>query len=123
MTEPVTIYDPAIDERRPVTQKDIDDLQQFVISVQLRSQPIENTPMPVEGYSFDLACYPNRMRDDGYFVAEKKPIEAYEGLSGIDGKPVYPSVPKTPWTLRSQLPCDFAHELVRRWNALNANAR
>lgn len=122
MTE-IMIYDVSIDAQRPATQQDVDELQAFVFAVQIKSEPIENHPRPSHGYDFKLACYPNRFRDDGLFVAEKKSIEAYEGITTLEGKPIYSSVPKTKWQLRSQLPHDFAHELVWRWNIICVSGR
>ena len=114
------IYDINTDSYREATQEDIDLMEKFISAVAVRSQPLENTQPPPEGFTFRLACYPNRMRDDGLYVGEEKEIEPYEGLTDPrTGGPVYPSVPQTPWTLKHQLPVEFAKELVRRWNAFS----
>jgi hypothetical protein len=60
------------------------------------------------------------MRDDGVFVAEEKPIEAYPNSFGPNGEQLFPATPKTPWFLSSQINKDFAREIVRRWNLCTA---
>ncbi len=65
---------------------------------------------------FRLKVYPNPMRDDGVFVAEDKEIAPYPGVSRVDGKPCYPAIPCTKYSLGSQLEPEFAKELVQRWN-------
>lgn len=71
-----------------------------------------------DSLDFLLKVFPNPMRDDGVFVAEDKEIAPYPGISRMDGKPCYPTVPKTRYMLGYQLERGFAEELVKRWNAL-----
>jgi hypothetical protein len=110
------MYDINTDERRPVTQEDVDRWQEIFHA--LGTAPRAEVPPEETGRcpDFRLAIYPNRMRDDGVFVAEERPIEPYKGISGSSGETLYPSVPDTPYSLRGQLPHAFAYELVRRWN-------
>src|SRR5690349_790039 len=102
---------------REVTQEVVDKWQSFFQALAIPPEPSKHDygDMP----NIKLAVYPNRMRDDGVFVGEDKPIEPYASISGFDGRPVYPSVPQTPYMIRGQLPHDFAYELVRRWNSFN----
>ena len=108
------IYDIPTDRKRPATQNDIDQMQAIIFKMALRSRPL---PTDTEAnFTFKLAVYPNPMRSDGVFVAEDKEIEPYEGISGWNGESLYPATPSTPYGIGSQLPKDFACELVRRWN-------
>lgn len=109
-----SIYDISIDGRRPVTQADVDAL----VDIVNKAMQMPQRPEPLR-FNFDkkLAIYPNRMRPGYCFVAEDKPIAAYDGVRGLHGEPLYPSVPNhTDLILRSDLRTDFAAELVRRWN-------
>jgi len=74
---------------------------------------------PRSEFDFKLKAYPNPMRDDGLFVSEDKEITPYPGITTVDGKPCYPSVPSTLFKFRQQFPAKFAEELVRRWNAFD----
>lgn len=71
---------------------------------------------PAGPLDFRLKVYPNPMRDDGVFVAEDKEITPYPGVARCDGKPCYPAVPTTRYSLGHQLDPEFGAELVRRWN-------
>jgi hypothetical protein len=113
------IYDVTIDEYRPATQDDIDRMQTIIQALMIQPLPHDPGDTPAERLTFDLAIYPNRMRSDGVFVAERKTITAYPNARGLRGEPLYPSVPDTQWHLGTQLPLVFAEEIVRRWNAAN----
>lgn len=115
---PLKIYDVSIGDHRDATQEDIDQLQEFVFKIQTRpeGQLKTDADVRVEGFDFPLAVYPNRMRNDGVFVAEWKKIEPYSGVTDGDGNKIYPSMPDTPNRIGCQLPTKFAAELVRRWN-------
>lgn len=77
-------------------------------------------------FDFRLKVYLNPMRNDGVFVAEDRPIEPYSNGQGgfirsLDGSPRYPAIPNG-HSIGTQLPRDFAEELVRRWNAVAPDA-
>lgn len=112
----LTIYDISLDKHRPATQDDIDSMQRTLTKFAVMPRALIDKKTD-QSFTFKLAIYPNRMRDDGVFVAEEKEIEPYPGILNSVGKPCYPSVPNTPWSIGSQLPHAFAAELVRRWNA------
>jgi hypothetical protein len=114
-----TIYDINLDDYRPVTQADIDKMEELIQKLmheEMGRQSVENVPPPEGGFNFRLACFRNKMRSDGLFVAEDIPIQPYADILDPKGGFIYPSTPRTPWHLRGQLPHAFAQELVRRWN-------
>ena len=119
MTE-LTIYDTSTDSKRPATQDDIDRMHSALFKMATRPVPIAYL-FPYASLSFRLAVYPNPMRDDGVFVAEEKEIKPYDGAKGLNGEPLFPATPATPYVIRSQLPKDFASEIVRRWNRGDAS--
>lgn len=114
----LTIFDYGIGVSRKCTQDDIDRMQEALLKFSTRSS-FECNPPKCDEMNFNLAIYPNRMRDDGVFVAEAKEIAPYSGLTNIDGTLAYPSLPDTPWRIGVQLPHQFAYEIVRRWNSIN----
>lgn len=111
----LTIYDISLDEHRPATQEDIDQLQKIVSSLYTARNAEAQLPLN-KNFDFKLAVYTNPHRIDGVFVAENKPIEPYKNITGIRGEALYPAVPKTQYYLGNQVEYYFAHELVRRWN-------
>jgi hypothetical protein len=104
-------------EWETLTQETFDEIIKFINTLSIMNQPTaQNREAVASALDFKLAVYPNPTRDDGVFVAEDRPIEPYEGVKTLDGKPCYPSTPRTGYSLGMQLPHAFAHELVRRWN-------
>lgn len=120
----LTIFDIGMGGARPATQEDIDRMQEFIFA--LISQPegrlVTDRDINVgdEKFDFLLAIYPNRARPDGVYVAELKEVKPYAGISNMDGSPCYPSLPDTKYRLGSQLPTNFAREIVRRWNIVSS---
>jgi hypothetical protein len=117
MSSALTIYDVSIGARRAATQEDIDRLSDFVTGITFVNMKIDEKRGIAETFDFRLAVFPNRMRDDGVFVAQDLPIEPYSGVKTFDGRECYPSIPQRGVRIGHQLPCAFAHEIVRRWNA------
>jgi hypothetical protein len=115
----LTIYDMSYGERRSATQEDIDKMQQILFALSLRPTPVNDDAPNDADFTFLLAMYPNPMRNDGVFVAELKEIRPYQGITGMQGEAVFPTVPETPYRIRTQLPRKFAKELVRRWNVFS----
>lgn len=61
--------------------------------------------------------YVNKMRNDGLFVAEDKPIDPYEAyVRGWISSPKYPATPNTEHALSHQLPHEDAERLVEILN-------
>lgn len=110
-------YDIITDTFVPVDQKWVDEVCNWIQEIGLAAGAMQvhsarsDVPMGMR-----LAIFPNRMRNDGCYVAEDKPIEAYPGVRRMDGSPAYPSTPKTAFCIPNQLPWAFAAEIVRRWN-------
>jgi hypothetical protein len=117
------IYDPATATTRKATQEDIDRMQEIITALLVQPLPRDPGDVPPDKMTFDLAIYPNRMRNDGVFVAERKPVNAYPGIRGLRGELLFPSIPHTPWHIPGQLVPIFAEEIVRRWNAQNVRHR
>lgn len=109
------IYDASRDERRPATQQDIDELQDYVFK--FSKQPERDEEPAKENLDFKLACFINRQRADSAFVSEDKKIEPYKGVTNTDGSLCYPSIPKTKYCVPMGMSIDFAREIVKRWNA------
>ena len=111
----LTIFDYSLGHSRRATQDDIDHLQRAITAMALRVHP-EVPSGAGQRFDFRLAIFRNPMRADGVFIAEEKEIDAYPGITTLDGAPCYPTIPDTPWAVRSQLAPEFAAEIVRRWN-------
>jgi hypothetical protein len=116
LENPLTIFDISLGYRRRVTQEEIDNLADFQFMLAVVNSKIDEAREIPQGMGFRLAIFPNRMRDDGVFVAQDLPIEPYEGVRSLGGNKCFPSVPQQGVRIGSQLPHAFAHELVRRWN-------
>lgn len=119
MSDDLTILDLSLGYRRPATQEDIDKMQEFLLALPRAPAPVNDDITDDADFGFLLTMYPNRMRDDGVFVAELKEIEPYKGITGMQGEAIFPSHPDTIYRLGTQLPRKFAKELVRRWNAFS----
>lgn len=116
MINDLKVYDINIDSYRSATQSDIDRMEKFINAVctlGLMEIPEEHGE---KSFDFQLAVFTNPWRADGVFVAEAKEIEPYSGITSMDGRPVYPATPNTPFLLRAQVEKSFAEEIVRRWN-------
>jgi hypothetical protein len=110
------LYDVAHDEMRDITQADVDALMKIAtVMAALPEVAIPNNPR--FDFIFRLALYPNRMRPGRCFVAEAKEILPYPGVTGLNGKLLYPSIPDTPFAIRTDLPIEFATALISRWNS------
>jgi len=111
------MYDIQTDTMKEVTQKDLDQILDGLAAM-ARQREGHKEPMPPnpDFAAVKLATYINPHRSDGLFVAEDKPIEAYDGIKSWDGRALYPAVPRTAFCLGSQVEPSFAREIVRRWN-------
>lgn len=127
-------YDISQDIFVEVTQEDWDKQENFLQSLvkflvtppdsrseDLAANRIENFGLSI---SFDLRLklYQNPMRPGMYFLAEDLEIKAVNGVAGLDGKPVYPSIPPdSRLTLPWALPFRLASEICTRWNTWQDN--
>ena len=115
MSDVPMMYDLSNNERRPVTQKDVDEWQNLFDALGKIHMEFSQSDPEMPCY-FKLKAYANKMRPGRYFVAEDKPLEPYPGIRGIDGGACYPSVPLGAISFGRDMPKDVADELVRRWN-------
>jgi hypothetical protein len=116
--EEIRYFDISQNEWLTLSQSIADELYSFLHKISIINMKIENTRFasPKIDFNFRLKIYPNRMRDDGVFVAEDREIEPYEGIKDVQGRLCYPSIPQGGYALSRQLPHAFAQELVKRWN-------
>ena len=113
----IMFYDISTDSMESLTQEKFDEFMKFIGTVSQLNRKMEDVrQISQRDFSFKLAVYPNRMRSDGVFVAEDRPIEPYEGARDMAGNLCYPSTPQHGYKIGSQIPHAFAYELVRRWN-------
>ena len=117
MVKEIKFYNINTDTYETLTQEKFDEFIRFVHTIGQLQRKIEDDRQVSVGFDFNLAVYTNPMRDDGVFVAEDRPIEAYDGIRNLDGSPCYPTRPQHGYAIGAQLPHAFAFELVRRWNA------
>jgi hypothetical protein len=115
----IRVYDVNTDDYRPASQEDFDRMQDFFGAISRLNSKIEEhreADQIGSNFGFELAVFPNRLRDDGVFVAQDLPIEPYEHITNLDGSKCYPAVPQKGYRIWRQLPHAFAFELVWRWN-------
>lgn len=109
------LYDINQDVTRKVTQADVDQLIAIAKAASIKGHP--DFSQQEGSFTFQLAVYRNRMRDDCVFVAEKKEILPYDGaVRNLDGSRIYPSYPDTQFALGNFVSPPFAKQLVHRWN-------
>ena len=60
--------------------------------------------------------YPNPMRGDGVFLAQKRPIKPYEGVTTLAGEPMFPAVPQGSYAYPHQLSPEVARNLRDQLN-------
>lgn len=108
-------YDIATDTMMPVSQKDWNEVMDFVHkSTQARALLAIPDEESSQTWRFQLAIFPMPMAPAKAFIAEAKAIEPYPALQ-YKGETYFPPVPKTPWIINA-VSLEFAAEIVRRWN-------
>ena len=118
-------YDIASDSLVEVTQADWDELEQrietlakFAITPPEQRRAAHNQFYSEKEFDCKLRTYPNPViSKDLVFVAEDRGIEPYKDISGLDGKPMYPTVPQKGLFFPHAIACNLAEEIVKRWNA------
>lgn len=123
-------YDIGADEFVPVTQavwdlqeRRLNDLAKLAVCPPAQRERRENwKPLAQAELRAKLKLYANPFHAGHSFIAEDREIEPYAGSVGLDGKPMYPTVPQQGLIFPHHLPNDLAAEIVKRWNAFESAA-